>query len=56
VHGRHDQIAPFSVAQEMTPEIPDGRLVSFGGGHLVSLATHTERVAAAVRDFLAEST
>lgn len=41
VHGRHDQIAPFSVAREMTPAIPDGRLVSFGGGHLVSLVTHT---------------
>jgi 3-oxoadipate enol-lactonase len=55
VHGRHDQVAPYSVAEEMTSAIPRARLVSFGGGHLVSLVTHTDRVVAAVRDFFTES-
>lgn len=52
VHGRHDQVAPYAVAEEMAVAIPGAELVSFSGGHLVSLVTHTDKVVAAVRDFL----
>jgi pimeloyl-ACP methyl ester carboxylesterase len=52
VHGRHDHVAPHALAEEMAAAIPGAELVSFTGGHLVSLVTHTDKVVAAVREFL----
>jgi pimeloyl-ACP methyl ester carboxylesterase len=52
VHGRHDQVAPYAVAEEMAAAIPGAKLVGFTGGHLVSIVTHTDKVVAAVREFL----
>jgi pimeloyl-ACP methyl ester carboxylesterase len=52
VHGRHDHVAPHALAEEMAAAILGAELVSFNGGHLVSLVTHTDKVVAAVREFL----
>lgn len=55
VHGRRDRVAPIALAEQMQASIPHARLVTFEGGHLVSLLTHTDDVVAAVNDFLADT-
>ncbi len=55
VHGKLDHIAPVAVAEEMSRAIPDARMVTFNGGHLVSLMTHAGQIVDAVRDFLDEA-
>jgi pimeloyl-ACP methyl ester carboxylesterase len=55
VHGKIDHIAPLAVAEEMSRAIPDATMVTFNGGHLVSLMTHAGQVVDAVRDFLEDT-
>lgn len=54
VHGRADHIAPLSLAEQMQTSIPNAKLVTVEGGHLVSLLSRCDQVVASVAEFLAK--